>query len=46
MFSLVLQHMVVLTSKHISISLLSVGGGGKRKRTNISSGEGKAGEAQ
>lgn len=47
MCSLVLQHMVVSTSKHISIILLSAGRGGKRKRKKtISSGEEKAGEAQ
>lgn len=38
--------MVVSTSKHISIILLSAGRGGKRKKKNISSGEEKAGEAQ
>lgn len=46
MFSLVLQHMVVSTSKHISIILLLTGKGGKRQTASISSGEEKAGEAQ
>lgn len=44
MFSLVLQHMVVSASKHISIILISAGRGGKRKGANKSHAERRVGE--